>query len=221
MSPDCKQLLERCKTLQNPLNIEGMKRFGIQAEKAFGISIPELRAMAKPYRKNTVLALELWETGYHEARLLAAFIADARELTETQLDGWVYDFNSWDICDQVSFGIICKTPFYHEKIVDYAQNEKEFVRRTAFSTIAGLALKTQSLKNEDYIQYLDLIEKYAFDERNFVKKAVNWALRQIGKRNQELCVIALAYAHRVKNQNSKASRWIAADAIRELSAKTF
>jgi 3-methyladenine DNA glycosylase AlkD len=215
----CLHIVEQLKQKQNPVNVEGMKRFGIVADNAFGIKLPELRLMAKPYRKNNLLAFELWKTKYHEARLLAALIADYKTITEKQLDIWVHDFNSWDICDQVSFGLICNTSFYRIKIVEYAQNEKEYVRRTAFATIAGLALKSKNLMNEEYIEFLDLIEKYSYDDRNFVKKAVNWALRQIGKRNKELCLIALTYADRIKNQNYKSSRWIAADAIRELEMK--
>lgn len=204
---------------KNEANIKGMQRFGIKTDKAFGIRIPVLRNFAKIIGKNTELARNLWKTEYHEARMIAVFIAKPKELTEFDLDLWVKDFNSWDICDQACMNIFDKTSFVEKKIFEWAANEEEFIRRSAFALIASIAIHDKKAKNEMFIPYLNLIEKYSFDSRNFVKKAVNWALRQIGKRNCELGKTALEYSERILNQPHKSAQWIAKDAIRELSEK--
>lgn len=204
---------------RNETNVAGMKRFGIETTTAFGIKMPVLRAKAKEIKKNMELSRELWKTGFHEARMIAGFIADPKKITEKDMDEWVKDFNSWDICDVVCFGVFCKTDLYDKKIFEYASNEAEYIRRAAFAMIAGMALTNKKLPDEAYLKYFNLIEQYAFDSRNFVKKAVNWALRQIGKRNMSLGIIAIEISERLLQQPHKSAHWIANDAIRELKGK--
>jgi 3-methyladenine DNA glycosylase AlkD len=204
---------------RNETNIAGMKRFGIEVSTAFGVKMPVLRAKAKEIKKNMELSRELWQTGFHEARMIAGFIADPKKITEKDMDDWVKDFNSWDICDVVCFGLFCKTDYYNKKIIEYSSNESEYIRRAAFAMIAGMALQNKKLPDEAYYKYLNLIEKYAFDERNFVKKAVNWALRQIGKRNISLGKKAIEVSERLLIQPHKSAHWIAKDALRELKEK--
>jgi 3-methyladenine DNA glycosylase AlkD len=204
---------------RNETNIAGMKRFGIEVSTAFGVKMPALRAKAKEIKKNMELSRELWQTGFHEARMIAGFIADPKKITENDMDEWVKDFNSWDICDVTCFGVFCKTNLYDKKIEEYALNEAEYIRRAAFAMIAGMALQNKKLPDEAYLKYLILIEKYAFDSRNFVKKAVNWALRQIGKRNISLGKKAIEVSERLLIQPHKSAHWIANDALRELKEK--
>jgi 3-methyladenine DNA glycosylase AlkD len=213
------EIIEWLQSQRNESNMAGMSRFGINTHNAFGVKMPVLRAKAKTLKKDMTLSRELWKTGFHEARMIDGFIADPKKITEKDMDEWVRDFNSWDICDVVCFGLFCKTDLYDKKIAEYASNEAEYIRRAAFAMIAGLALADKKLPDEAYLKYFELIEKYAFDDRNFVRKAVNWALRQIGKRNKSLCLKALECSHRIKQQPHKSARWIASDAIRELEQK--
>lgn len=201
---------------RNAANIEGMAKFGIESSNAFGIKLPILRAIAKPHRKNHTLALELWQTGYHEARLMSIFIDDPKLLTVEQMEDWMKDFNSWDIVDQACSHLFSKHPLAYDKVIEWAQLEPEYERRTAFSLIAMLAVHDKKAPNEKFISLLPIIEKYSSDNRNFVRKAVNWALRQIGKRNEILNLAAIACAKKIKEQNTKSGNWIANDALREL-----
>lgn len=201
---------------RNVANIEGMARFGIDSSHAFGIKLPVLRAIAKPYRKKHTLALELWQTGYHEARLMAIFIADPKLVTVELMETWMKDFNSWDIVDQACSHLFSKHPEAYDKVIEWTQLEPEYERRTAFSLLAMLAVHDKKAPDQKFLALLPIIEQYAFDERNFVKKAVNWALRQIGKRNEVLNLASIACAKRIKEQNSKSGNWIANDALREL-----
>ncbi len=208
-------ILKELRALGTEKNREGMKRFGIVADKAFGIPVPVVRNLAKKYKKNHELALELWESEYHEARTLAAFIDDPAKVTEKQMEKWVKDFDSWDICDQTC-GLFDRTPFAFDKAKEWCRREEEFVRRAGFAMMASLAVHDKKASDAMFVEFFPLIEQYAFDERNFVRKAVNWALRQIGKRNAELHKKALACAERVVKQDHKSAKWIARDALREL-----
>ena len=210
-------LLAEFEKHRNTANREGMARFGIDSSNAFGIKLPVLRAIAKPYRKNHNLAQELWKTGYHEARLMAIFIDDPKLVTVEQMESWMKDFNSWDIVDQACSHLFSKHPEAYKKVIDWAKLEPEYERRTAFSLLAMLAVHDKKAPDEKFIPLLNVIEQYAFDERNFVKKAVNWALRQIGKRNETLNLAAITCAKRIKEQNSKSGNWIANEALRELT----
>ncbi|MDF1611907.1 DNA alkylation repair protein [Stygiobacter electus] len=198
-------------------NRQGMKRYGINVENAFGISVIHLRKLAKQIGKDHNLAIKLWDTGCHEARHLASMIADPKLVTKSLMNKWVNDFNSWDICDGTCSNLIRKTPFAYEKIFDWCKNKKEFVRRTAFSLIAYLAVHDKKRNDDDFINLFEIIKKYSTDERNFVKKAVNWSLRQIGKRSKYLNQKAIELANEIKLLDSKSARWIANNALRELT----
>ena len=200
-------------------NIEGMKHFGIQGAKMLGISVTKLREVAKKIKTDHTLALELWATGIHEARILACLIDDIKLVTHEQMDAWVRDFDSWDVCDQACNSLFYKHPLAFDKIFEWAEREPEFERRAGFALMACYAWHDKKAPDEKISEFLPLIEKYAFDDRNFVKKAANWALRQIGKRNRNLCVLALDSARRIQQQASKSAKWIASDAIRELEAR--
>ena len=210
------EIIQRIKSLANPENVEGMARFGINPANTYGVSVPVLRKMARETGRDHELALALWASGIHEARLLACFIDRPDMVTEAQMEGWVKDFDSWDICDQCCSNLFDRTPVTHEKAVVWCEREEEFVRRAGFVLMAALSVHDKKASDEAFLRFLPLIKEYATDERNFVKKAVNWALRQIGKRNLKLNEAALKTAEEIKQIDSKSARWIAADAIREL-----
>lgn len=197
-------------------NRKGMARFGINTENAFGVSMPFTRSFIKAHKKNHALALALWDTKYHEARILACLIEDPKVLTEAQMDAWVNEFSSWDLCDQCCSNLFSKSEFALKKVHEWARREEEFVKRAAFALIAALAVHAKKEKDEVFIALFQLIERAAYDERNFVKKAVNWALRQIGKRNLRLNEEAINCAENILQQNTKSAKWIASDALREL-----
>lgn len=194
-----------------------MARFGINTEKAFGVSMAAMRPMERRYRQNHALAAELWDSGWHEARILAGLIDDPKLVTRRQMDEWAAAFNSWDLCDQVSMKLFARTPFVADKVRKWAKNKREFVRRAAFATIAGYAVHARKTPDAEFVAFLDLIEASATDERNFVRKAVNWALRQIGKRSLSLHAPALALAEKLAASPDRTARWIGKDAVRELT----
>ena len=212
-------VIGKLKNRARPDQLAGMARYGMAVEKRLGVSIPDLRKLAKELGKNHELALVLWKTGLAEARILAALIGDPGKLTEEQMEDWVKDINSWDVCDQVCMNLFEKSPLAWKKIHDWSDREEEFVKRTAFSLIACLAWHDKKTEYEKFIELFSLITQGARDERNFVKKAVNWALRNIGKRNQSLNKAAVDIAKKIQQLDSKAARWIATDAIKELEGE--
>ena len=212
------EVIARLKAEANPDNVAGMARYGISTTNTLGISIYTLREIAKELKKDHELALKLWGSGFHEARILASFIDDPEKVTDAQLERWVKDFDSWDVCDQVS-ELISKTPYVLKKIHEWSVNETEFVKRTAFSLIAKISVHDKKIDDEEFEQFFLLIKSAATDERNFVKKAVNWALRNIGKRNRVLNRRAIEVAREIQKIDSKAARWIAAGALRELTSE--
>ena len=212
-------VLEKLKKKARPDQLEGMARYGMTVEKRLGVSIPELRLLAKETGRNHELALELWKTGIDEARILAAMIDDPQKLTEDQMEDWVKDINSWDVCDQVCMNLFEKSPLAWKKIRDWSVREEEFVKRTAFSLIACLAWHDKKIEDDKFIASFPVIREGATDERNFVKKAVNWAMRNIGKRNRNLNKIVVDFAKEIWRLDSKAARWIATDAIKELESE--
>jgi 3-methyladenine DNA glycosylase AlkD len=216
--PELKRLVKELRAKANPVNVAGMKRFAIQGGEMLGVSLPEIRKLAHGIRSHE-LALELWDTGIHEARIMSSIVDDPGLITRDQMDRWVNDFDSWDICDQVCTNLVDVSPLVDELINKWAANEREFIRRAAFTTIAGLAVHNKILKDEGFEPYFELIKKYSFDERNFVMKAVNWALRNIGKRNVPLCRRSIEVAKEIEQMDSRSARWIARDALRELSQK--
>ena len=199
-------------------NRAGMKRFGIQVDRAFGVPMAFTRPMAKKIGKDPALSAALWESGWHEARILAALVADPKQITPAQMDAWVGDFNSWDLCDQVC-AVFAKTGFATEKIATYVVDEREFVRRAGFAMIAWRAVHAKKASNDEFIGYLGLIADKANDPRNYVFKAVSWALRQIGKRSLTLHGPALALAERLAASPDRTERRIGKEASRELSAE--
>jgi 3-methyladenine DNA glycosylase AlkD len=213
------EVVHNLKAKARPDQLEGMARYGIVTEKRLGLSIPDLRKMAKEIGKDHDLALKLWKTEIQEARILAAMVDRPEDVTEKQMEEWVKDINSWDVCDQVSMNLFEKAPFARRKITEWSRREEEFVKRAAFSLIACLASHDKKAPDQDFIRLLPIIKSGATDERNFVKKAVNWALRNIGKRNPNLNKAAIEAARDIQQIDSKPARWIASDAIRELESE--
>lgn len=209
-------IVEELRAQGSERNRAGMGRYGINVERAFGMSIPSLRGIARLIGRNHELALALWASGWHEARLLAVFTDEAKSVTEEQMDSWAGDFNSWDITDQCCSNLFIRTPFAERKVREWALREEEFVRRAAFAMLAALAVHSRTMTDEDFRSMLPLLRSAADDDRNFVRKAVNWALRQTGKRNMALHADALAMAEELALRPSKSARWIAGDALREL-----
>jgi 3-methyladenine DNA glycosylase AlkD len=214
------EILQKFKALENPKNVEGMARFGIRPKtKVYGVSIPELRKLAKAIKKDHNLAKELWQTKIHEARILAGMIEDYEKLTIGQIKKWVKDFDSWDVCDQVCMNLLDKSQISKDLIFEFAKSKEEFIKRTAFSLMAALASHDKKMQDKDFVKFFPLIKRASIDERNFVKKAVNWALRGIGKRNKNLNTEAVKLAKELLKINSKSAKWIANDAIRELTGE--
>lgn len=213
-------ILKRIKSMFNPKNVAGMARFGITADNAYGIPMPVLRRMAKEIGKDHVIAGELWDSGIHEARILAGMIDEPALVTKAQFNRWAEDFDSWDVCDQTCMNLFRYTRFAHAKCYELCSRQEEFVRRTSFALMAALASGGKNAPDDAFIRFLPFIKKASTDERNFVKKAVNWALRGIGKRNKNLNRRAIAAAKEMRTLNSKSARWIAADAIRELESES-
>lgn len=212
----CAVALKRLRALGSADNVAGMARFGIPTSKALGVSVPNLRALAKELGRDHTLALQLWDSGVHEARVLAAFIGSPTELTETEMERIVLEIDSWDICDQVCGEFFNRHPLAYQKAVAWSKRKEEFVKRAGFVLMARLAVHDKKANNTPFLAFLPLIEREAIDERNMVKKAVNWALRQIGKRNMVLHQATLISGERIAQLDSKAAHWIAADALREL-----
>ncbi|OGY22673.1 MAG: DNA alkylation repair protein [Candidatus Woykebacteria bacterium GWA1_44_8] len=224
-----KEIIDKLRSKANPKNVEGMARFGINPENTLGIPIPVLRKTAKEIGKDTaftkasavrhILAQELWDSGIHEVKILAAMVDDPKQVTTTQMDSWVKDFDSWDVCDQVCMNLFDRTSVAYDKAKEWAEKEEEFTRRAGFALMACLAWHDKTAPDEKFLEFFPLIRKYSTDERNFVKKAVNWALRQIGKGRPKLLQKAIELAKEIEKIDSKSAKWIAKDAIRELSAK--
>lgn len=203
---------------QNLDNIKGMERFGIKTLKAYGVRIPFLRKIAKTVGKNHELTLQLWDYGYHETRLLATMVEDPGKVTENQLNEWVYSFYSWDIVDQACLNLFDKVPLAINNIPIWAQAEEEFVKRTAFSLIAVLAVHDKISSDDYFFKFFPIIKNASLDNRNFVRKSVSWALRSIGKRNIVCNQNSLDLAYDILEMGSKSSKWVARSVIKELSS---
>jgi 3-methyladenine DNA glycosylase AlkD len=210
--------LQKLKTHGSRENIEGMARFGITTERRLGVSVPEMRRIARECGKDHPLSIRLWNSGIPEARIVASMIADPSEMTAAEMDWWVSGFDSWDVCDQVCMNLFERTPFAGKKIRQWSRREEEFVRRAAYALIACLAWHDKDAPDVVFTGFLPIIKRGATDERNFVKKSVNWALRNIGKRNPRLNRAAVSTAKEISRLDSKSARWIGADAIRELTS---
>ena len=212
------QIIDRLRSLANPANVEGMSRYGINPANTLGISIYDLRKMVKEIGKNHALAQELWASVFHEARILAAFVDVPAQVTEEQMERWVLAFDSWDVCDQVCCDLFYQTPLAWKKAVDWSTRPEEFIKRAAFAIMAGLAWHHKKATDEQFEPFFPIIIREAVDGRNYVRKAVNWALRNIGKRNRALNARAIETARQIAQVDSKSARWIASDALRELTS---
>ncbi|HAL54909.1 MAG TPA: DNA alkylation repair protein [Bacteroidetes bacterium] len=212
------EVIERLRSLGNRKNVEGMARYGIASAKAFGVTAPEIRRLAKGIGRDQELSLALWRTGYLEARAVASLIGDPDRVTEDQMDRWVEDFDSWAVCDACCGILFDKTPFAYRKAAAWAKRDEEFVKRAGYVMMAELAVHDKVAGDARFIKFFPLIKKGSVDGRNFVKKAVNWALRQIGKRNVTLHPLAVRLAEDIRSLDSSSAKWIAADALRELNS---
>lgn len=217
------EVLKKLESLGDPDTVAGMERYGIKTAKSFGISTPVLKKFASDVKKlatdRHALAEELWNAGIYDARAVAFLIDDPKLVTKEQMDAWARDFDNWATVDGACCYLFCRTPLAYDKAYEWAERKPEFEKRAAFALMAYLAVHDKKAGDDKLAAFLPVIERHADDERNFVKKAVNWALRQIGKRNLKLNRLAIASAQRIKQQDSKAARWIASDALRELKNK--
>lgn len=215
------EIINNLRQLSDPANLAVLDRYAIKTKEAFGIRAPELKAFAREVKRvvadRHTTALQLWESGIYDARAVAFLIDDPKRVTEEQMDAWCADFDNWATVDGACGYLFCRTPFAYKKAFEWVDREAEFEKRAGFSMMAYLAVHDKKAPDEMLAEFLPIIEKHADDDRNFVKKAVNWALRQIGKRSMALNKLAIETAERVKLQDSKPARWIAADALRELT----
>ena len=215
--PNAAAIVAELRTLGSEKNRAGMARYGIRTDRAFGISLATLTPIARRLGRSHALARDLWRTAWHEARLLAVMIDDPALVTRAQMDRWTAALDSWDLCDQACSRLFSRTPFVEDAIRNWAKDDREFVRRAAFALLAAYGVHGQKVPDARLARFLPLIERHATDDRNFVRKAVNWALRQIGKRSMGLHAPALAVAKRLAESDNATARWIGRDAVRELT----
>jgi 3-methyladenine DNA glycosylase AlkD len=200
-------------------NVEGMEHFAIRAKKVYGVSTPKLHRIARVIGKNHSLGLKLWKTGIYDARILGAMISQAGRVTPGQMESWVRCFDNWAVCDGTCCHLFAYAKPAWNKAFSWSSREKEFEKRAGFALAAYLAVHDKTAKDAPFVRFLKVIEREAWDERNFVKKAANWALRSIGKRNGRLNRAAMKAAERIRQGGTRAGRWIAADALRELKSE--
>lgn len=215
----CEQILQWIRDQANPAAVAGMARYGISTTNTYGVSIPALRGLARQIGRDHNLALRLWDSGIHEARILASIVDDPRMVTDEQMESWAADFDSWDVCDQCCNNLFARTALARAKAMAWSRRPEEFVRRAGFVLMACLAVHDKQASDALFLDFLSLIQAEADDERPLVRKAVNWALRQIGKRNLALHQAAISVAEQLRAAPSRAARWVAADALRELTAE--
>jgi 3-methyladenine DNA glycosylase AlkD len=215
--PRVDQVIAELRRLSSKKTKDGMARYAIPSENAFGVPVGVIRALAKRLGKSHALAEELWKTGHYEARMLATFVDDPARVTPAQMDRWCKDFDSWAICDTACFALFDRTPHALAKVKAWAKSDDEFVKRAAFALLASLTVHGKEVTEAQFVRCLPLVERAAQDERNFVKKAVNWALRSLGKKSPALNVAAIAASERLAQQPGAAPRWVGKNALRELS----
>jgi len=211
--------IQKIESLADPEAVKGMARFGINTGNAYGVSVYLLQKLAKEISKDHALAQQLWASGIHEARILASMVDEPEMVTEAQMESWVKDFDSWDVCDLCCSNLFDKTAFAYQKAVAWSKREEEFVKRAGFVLMAALSVHDKKADDEDFTKFLPIIKRESTDDRNFVRKAVNWALRQIGKRNLNLNKMAIKTAEEIRQIDARSARWVAADAIRELTGE--
>lgn len=216
-----RQILRELKSLSNPAAVAGMARYGINPRKTYGVSIPNLRKLARQAGADHRLAVRLWSTGIHDARILASMIDRPEFVDEAQMESWAADFDSWDVCDECCNNLFSRNDLAWRKAVEWSTREEEFVKRAGFVLMATLAVHQREAPDKLFVRFLSLVRRESGDDRNFVKKSVNWALRQIGKRNLYLNAKAIETARQIQAQDTRTARWIAADALRELTSPAF
>ena len=209
-------VVEALRERADPSRLDGMARYGIETSRALGVSMPGIRAVARSVGRRHALAQQIWATEIHEARILASMVEEPERVTPSQMDRWARDFMSWDVCDQVCSNLFVRSPHAYVKAARWSSSRAEFVKRAAFSLVASLAVHDKTADDGAFLAFLPLIVAGANDERNIVKKSVNWALRQIGKCDRRMNASAIATAEEIRGLDSRAARWIAADALREL-----
>jgi 3-methyladenine DNA glycosylase AlkD len=211
-------VLARLKARARPDQLAGMARFGLTGDNRLGVTVPDMRKIARETGKDHALALALWQTKIPEAMMVASMVDQPELVTDAQMEAWVQDFNAWDVCDQVCMNLFEKTPLASQKIHEWSLRPEEFVKRAAYALIAGLAWRDKQAPDEAFIALLTVIKAGATDRRNYVKKAVSWALRNIGKRNANLHAFAIATAQELRQLDAQPAKWIAADTIRDLNS---
>ena len=220
---DVRDVIRELESLGSPDNVAGMARFGIVTEKAFGVPAAELKRIGNEVKRSVEdrhgFALKLWKTGIHEARGVAYMVDDPKRVTEEQMEAWAADFDNWAICDSTCGHLFSRTSFAYKKVEEWSGRDEEFVKRAGIVLIAWLTVHDKKADDSQFVKLLPILEREAADERNFIMKAVNWSLRQVGKRSLDLNRLAIETAERIRAQNTRHARWIAADALRELTAE--
>lgn len=210
------QVMEELRAMAEPSNLEGQARFGIDISGSLGISMSRIRPLARRIGRDHGLALHLWDSGIREARILATLVDDPALVTEDQMEAWARDFRSWEVVDAACCNLFDRTPFRYAKAVEWAGREEEFVKRAGFSLMAGIAVHDKKAPDDRLLELLPVIRRESCDRRNFVRKSVNWALRQIGKRNPALNRAAIEAAEAISAMGCKGAGWVASDALKEL-----
>lgn len=213
------QIVARLEALQDERAVEGMARYGITASSIYGVSLPNLRAIAKECGRDHGMALELWRIPNRETRILAGMLADPGKMSSSLMEEWVLGLECWDICDQTCMNCFEKTSLAYTKAEEWSRRDEEFVKRAGYVLMARLAVSDKAAEDKKFEAFFPLIVDGAQDERNYVKKAVSWALRQIGKRNPRLSRMAVAEAESIGRLEARSARWVAADALRELRSE--
>ena len=199
--------------------VEGMARYGLPSDRAFGVPVGVMQAEAKRIGRDHALAEALWKTGWFEARMMSAFVGEPARLTTATMNAWARDFGDWGITDTVCLHLFDRTPLAWGRVGPWARSRHEFVKRAAFALLAGLSLHDKEADDDRFLAVLPLVERAAADDRNFVKKGVNWALRTVGRRNRALNAACVAVARRLAARDEPAPRWVGKDALRELTSE--
>ena len=218
-SMEYKDIIAELESLSKPEEREGMARFGISPKKTYAVRMPEIRRIARKAGKDHELAVKLWGAGYRETRIMASIVEDPMMVTEEQMDEWASEFDYWEICDQCCINLFRKTAYAYKKAFEWSTRDEEFVKRAGFALMAVLAVHDKKASNEKMMKFFPPIIRESNENRIYVKKAVNWALRQIGKRNMKLNRKAIEVAEEIQSMDSKSAKWIAADALRELTGE--
>jgi len=216
---DYRQIISRMKSLYSPRNVEGMARYGIVSRNVFGLSSADYEKLRREIGQDHDLAIRLWDSGIYDARILAALVDEPGKVTESQMEKWVKDFDNWAVCDNTCMKLFGRTPFAYGKAREWSSRKEEFVKRAGFSLMATLTVHDKKAPDRVFLRFLPMIKKESRDERRYVMKSVNWALRQIGKHNKNLNKAAIKAAEEIAKMDSRAARWIAADALRELRSE--